>query len=83
MSGSHVYAHVGSFPVTVAIQHVPINPSPFGASATKTTTATVGDAKLTGAGDPVTAVAGVPFKGVVAAFTDPYRSPPPPTSTPR
>lgn len=71
VSGSHVYAHVGSFPVTVAIQHVPINPSPLGASATKTTTATVGDAKLTGAGDPVTAVAGVPFKGVVAAFTDP------------
>ena len=71
VSGSHVYAHVGSFPVTVAIQHVPINPSPLGASANKTTTATVGDAKLTGAGDPVTAVAGVPFKGVVAAFTDP------------
>jgi hypothetical protein len=71
VSGSHVYAHVGSFPVTVAIQHVPINPSPLGASASTTTTATVSDAALTGAGNIVTAVAGVPFSGTVATFADP------------
>jgi hypothetical protein len=71
VSGSHVYAHVGSFPVTVAIQHVPINPSPLGASASKMATATVSDAVLTGAGNVVTAVAGVPFSGTVATFADP------------
>jgi hypothetical protein len=71
VSGSHVYAHVGSFPVTVAVQHVAATADVIGASATKTTTATVSDAMLTGAGNLVTAVAGVPFSGTVATFADP------------
>ena len=69
VSGSHVYAHVGTFAVTVAIHHVPAGVD--GASASSTTTATVSDAALTGAGNAVTAVAGVPFSGAVATFADP------------
>ncbi len=71
VSGSHVYARVGSFPVTVAIQHVAATADVIGASASKMTTATVSDATLTGAGNIVTAVAGVPFSGTVATFADP------------
>lgn len=69
VSGSHAYAHVGSFPVTVAIHHVPGGVD--GASASTMTTATVSDAALTGAGNIVTAVAGAPFSGTVATFADP------------
>lgn len=68
---SHVYPHVGSFPVTVSIQHLPGTQGVTLASASKSTTATVGDAALTGAGNVVTAVAGVPFSGTVATFADP------------
>lgn len=71
VSGSHVYAHVGSFPVTVGIQHVAATADVIGASASKMTTATVSDATLTGAGNVVTAVAGAPFIGTVATFADP------------
>ncbi len=71
VSGSHVYAHVGSFPVTVAIQHGAATADVIGASASMMTTATVSDAALTGAGNIVTAVAGVPFSGTVATFADP------------
>jgi len=71
VSASHVYAHVGSLPVTVAIHHLPGTPGVTVASASATTTATVGDATLTGAGNIVTAVAGVPFNGTVATFADP------------
>jgi hypothetical protein len=71
VSSSHVYAHVGSFPVTVAIRHLAATPDVIGASASTMTSATVSDATLTGAGNIVTAVAGVPFSGTVAAFADP------------
>jgi hypothetical protein len=71
VSGSHVYAHVGSFTVTVAIQHLPLNGTVLGAAASQSVTATVHDATLTGAGNPVTAVAGAPFTGTVATFADP------------
>lgn len=70
VSASHVYAHVGSFPVTVAIQHLAATPDVMGASASTMTSATVSDATLTGAGNIVTAVAGVPFTGTVATFAD-------------
>jgi hypothetical protein len=71
VSGSHVYPHVGSFTVTVGLQHLPLTGNVLGASAGQSATATVRDATLTGAGNPVTAVAGVPFSGTVATFSDP------------
>ena len=57
--------------MTVAIQHLAATADIIGASASKMTTATVRDAALTGAGNVVTAVAGVPFSGTVATFADP------------
>ena len=71
VSGSHVYASVGSFHVTVAVQHAAATADVTGASASAMSTAAVADAPLTGAGNAVTAVAGVPFSGTVATFADP------------
>ena len=71
VSGSHVYTRVGGFTATVAIQHLSATANVTGASASRSAAATVRDAALTGAGNPLTAVAGVPFSGTVAGFSDP------------
>jgi hypothetical protein len=69
--GGHTYARVKRFPVSVTIQHLDNNAAPTGASAIAASQANVGDAALTGAASPITAVVGVPFAGPVASFGDP------------
>ncbi len=71
VAGSHTYAHVGSFPMAVAIHHLGNDPAVRGATATDASSAHVTDATLTGAPSLVSAAAGVPFRGAVATFADP------------
>jgi hypothetical protein len=69
VTGSHTYANPGSFTVTVAINDV----SPGTGSATVTDTATVASPStvITATGGlNIAAVAGTPFTGTVATFTD-------------
>ena len=65
VSGNHSYAEEGSYGISVAISH---DNAP---SVTVSGSASVGDAPLSATGRSVTAVAGAPFSGVVASFTDP------------
>lgn len=62
--GNHTYAGIGIYPVSAVIQHQ------TGVSTTAHGLASIIDAPLTGESVPVQAVAGVPFTGVVARFTD-------------
>jgi len=66
VEGSNVYAIEGVYPVRVSI-HLDGAGDALGAT---TATAVVSDAALTAAAVPVSATAGAPFTGVVAAFTD-------------
>ncbi|HEV7223314.1 MAG TPA: hypothetical protein VGN42_11480, partial [Pirellulales bacterium] len=68
VSGNHLYADEGSFPVKAILN----DDAPGVATATATTTATVADADILAAGPSVTAAAaqGAVFIGTVATFGD-------------
>jgi hypothetical protein len=71
--GMHTYADEGSFTVTVTISDVP----PGTGTATATDTATVSEAdSLSGSPVSFVALAGTPFTGTVATFTDTLTSSP-------
>jgi hypothetical protein len=62
--GTHTYAEEGPYSVTVSIADA------GGASSSTGGTASVADAALAVAGNPVASTEGALFKGVVASFTD-------------
>jgi hypothetical protein len=64
--GTHTYNEEGSYPIGVAITDVDNSSN----EATTTSLATVADASLTATPQPITAVEGAAFTGVVASFTD-------------
>jgi hypothetical protein len=66
VNGSHTYAQIGSFPVTVSIQ----GPGGSTATAHSLVTSTI-PGPLTAEGVDVAALAGMGFTGLVATFTDP------------
>jgi hypothetical protein len=71
--GMHTYADEGSFTVTVTISDVP----PGTGTATATDTATITEAdSLSGTPVSFVALAGTPFTGTVATFTDTLTSSP-------
>src|SRR3954453_10930755 len=69
VSGSHTYAHEGSYAVEVFIQD-----NSDKSTGTGNTTATVADAPLSATGRSGSATRGLPFNGTVATFTDPDSS---------
>jgi hypothetical protein len=64
VTGTHNYAEEGSYAVSVSIADT------GGASTSAGSNATVADAALTAAGNPVAGTEGALFSGVVASFTD-------------
>jgi hypothetical protein len=64
VTATHTYAEEGPFAITVSIA------DGGGASTSASGAASVADAALTAAGNPVASTEGALFKGVVASFTD-------------
>jgi hypothetical protein len=62
--GTHAYAQVGGYAISVTIKDI------GGSTAAAGSTATVSDAMLTANAVPISGVEGTPFSGVVATFTD-------------
>lgn len=66
VSGSHTYASVGSFPVTVSVQETDFRAPPSQDQGTATTS----DAPLSADGKGSLTISSQAFSGVVATFTD-------------
>jgi hypothetical protein len=68
VNGSHVYAEEGSYQISVTIADA------GGSTATAVSSAYAMDAPLSATGQDASATVGVPFTGVVAAFSDANRN---------
>ncbi len=66
VDGSNTYAVNGTYPVNVTVNGTD------GSTASGTGQATISPVMLLATGTTITPVAGQPFTGVVASFTDPY-----------